>query len=209
MRQLARLLALALALPLLGAGAGLAGTDQLPRAFHQPISVERPDQALFNAAVLYYSNAVRAAHGRAPLRPDAGLSRAAAEHAINMARLRIHSHELPVRGQAKLAQRMHRQSLKFRQGAENIAKDKLFRLLGRPISMSSRGCQFTYADTRQAVPIHTYASLAEQVVARWLASPGHRASLLSRSYRRLGAGVGVDPHGPACGDLYLVQDFAD
>ena len=59
------------------------------------------------------------------------------------------------------------------------------------------------------MPIHTYASLAREVVARWLASPKHRASLLSKSYQRLGAGVGVDPHGPACGDLYLVQDFAD
>jgi uncharacterized protein YkwD len=59
------------------------------------------------------------------------------------------------------------------------------------------------------MPIHTYASLAEQVVARWLASPKHRESLLSPAYRRLGAGIGVDPAGPACGDLYLVQDFAD
>ena len=59
------------------------------------------------------------------------------------------------------------------------------------------------------MPIHTYASLAEQVVARWLASPGHRASLLSRRFARIGAGVGVDPAAPACGDLYLVQTFAD
>jgi uncharacterized protein YkwD len=116
---------------------------------------------------------------------------------------------LAVRGQADLSQRMHRQSLDFRNAAENIAMDKVYRLLGRPISMASQGCRFTYDDTKQPVPIHTYASLAKQVVARWLASPGHRASLLSPAYRRLGAGLGVDPSGPACGDLYLVQDFAD
>ena len=87
--------------------------------------------------------------------------------------------------------------------------DKVYRLLGRPISMEPRGCSFTYGDTKQPVPIHTYASLAEQVVARWLASPKHRVSLLSPTYRRLGAGVGRRPGGPACGDLYLVQDFAD
>ena len=46
-------------------------------------------------------------------------------------------------------------------------------------------------------------------MARWLASPKHRESLLSPSYQRLGAGVGVDAAGPACGDFYLVQDFAD
>jgi uncharacterized protein YkwD len=126
-----------------------------------------------------------------------------------MARLRTHSHVLKVRGQANLSQRIHRQSLAFRLAAENIAMDKVYRLLGRPIALKSEGCRFTYDDTKQPVPIHTYASLAEQVVARWLASPKHRASLLSPSYRRLGAGVGVDPAGPACGDLYLVQDFAD
>ena len=87
--------------------------------------------------------------------------------------------------------------------------DKVYRLLGRPISTKSTGCHFTYGDTREPVPIHTYASLAEQVVNRWLKSPKHRASLLSPNYRRLGAGIGVDRSGPACGDVYLVQDFAD
>ena len=88
---------------------------------------------------------------------------------------------------------MHRQSLEFRMAAENIAMDKVYRLLGRPISVEHDGCRFTYDDTKEPVPIHTYASLAREVVARWLASPKHRASLLSPSYQRLGAGVGVDP----------------
>jgi uncharacterized protein YkwD len=194
---------------LCAATATLADPARVPQHLQAPIAVGGPSQALFGEAVLIYSNAVRRQHGRPPLRLDPGLSRAAAEHAANMARLRTHSHELPVRGQRKLSQRIKRQSLTYRQAAENIAMDKVYRLLGRPISTSSRGCDFRYGDTMQPVPIHTYASLAEQVVSRWLASPKHRASLLSPTYRRLGAGVGVDPGGPACGDLYLVQDFAD
>ena len=207
MRQVCR--ALVVAVAFCAAAAAQAEPARVPPRLHAPISVNGPDQSLFNEAVLLYSNAVRRQHGRAPLRLDRGLSRAAAEHAENMARLRTHSHELPVRGQKKLSQRIKRQSLSYRQAAENIAMDKVYRLLGRPISMSSRGCDFRYGDTMQPVPIHTYASLAEQVVSRWLASPKHRASLLSATYQRLGAGVGVDPGGPACGDLYLVQDFAD
>jgi uncharacterized protein YkwD len=188
-------------------GAGVAhGAD--PR-LNQPISLDRPDQALFAQAVLIYSNEVRRQHGRAALRPDPALVRAAADHARNMARLRTHSHFLPVRGQRDLSQRMHRQSLEFRKAAENIAMDKVYRLLGRPISVVHQGCNFTYGDTNKPVPVHTYASLAQEVVARWLASPKHRASLLSPSFQRLGAGVGVDPKGPACGDFYLVQNFAD
>lgn len=170
---------------------------------------DAPDQALFGEAVLRFSNAARRANGRAPLRLDARLGRAARDHARNMARLRTHAHVLPVRGETDLAQRMHRQSLKFRLAGENIARDKVLRLLGRPVSAAHEGCSYTYFDTGLPVPRHTYATLAEQVVKRWLASPGHRASLLSGSFSRLGAGVAVDPGGTACGDVYLVQTFAD
>lgn len=207
MRIVGRLLGLAL---LVACGPALAAEPRkVPDRLLAPIAVGGMDQDLFNEAVLLYSNAVRRQHGRPPLKLDPALSRAAVEHAGNMARLRTHSHELPVRGQKTLPQRIKRQSVSYRRAAENIAMDKVYRLLGRPISMSSRGCSFVYGDTMTAVPIHTYASLAQQVVSRWLASPKHRASLLSADYQRLGAGVGVDPAGPACGDLYLVQDFAD
>jgi uncharacterized protein YkwD len=193
----------------LGASGGTMGAADTPGKFGQPITGRSLDQALFNEAVLFYSNAARRQHGRAALNPDPALARAAADHAANMARLKTHSHELPVRGQGKLKQRMARQSVSYRLAAENIAKDKVYRLLGRPISMKSRGCNFVYGDTMQPVPVHTYGSLAQQVVGRWLASPKHRASLLSSKFERLGSGVGIDPNGPACGDLYLVQDFAD
>ena len=188
---------------------GMANGMDAGGRLNQPVALDRPDQSLFNEAVLIYSNAVRRQHGRPALKADPGLSRAAVDHARNMARLRTHSHVLPVRGQADLSQRMHRQSLEFRKAAENIAMDKVYRLLGRPISTAHQGCQFTYGDTKEPVPVHTYASLAQEVVARWLASPKHRTSLLSGSFQRLGAGVGVDPTGPACGDFYLVQTFAD
>lgn len=195
--------------PLLIAGAAMAQAAGLPERFAAPVALDRPDQQLFNEAVVYFSNAVRKQHGRAPLRSDRDLSVAAADHAKNMARLRTHSHVLPVRGQRDLSQRMHRQDVKFRTAAENIAMSKVYRLLGRPISVKHDGCRFVYDDTKQPVPPHTYATLAEEVVNRWLASPKHRASLLNKGYRRLGAGVGVDAKGTACGDFYLVQDFAD
>lgn len=189
--------------------AGPVVAESLPARLDVPVRLDAPDQSLFGEAVLYFSNQARRAHGTAALRPDPGLARAASDHARNMARLRTHSHVLPVRGQRDLGQRIHRQSLSFRLAAENIAMDKVLRLLGRPISMAHEGCRFTYGDTGALVPAHTYASLARQVVDRWLASPKHRASLLSKSFTRFGAGIAVDPAGPACGDFYLVQDFAD
>jgi uncharacterized protein YkwD len=190
-------------------GTSALADAQMPREFARPIGGNQLDQQLFNEAVLFFSNAARRQHGRAPLAADPALVRAASDHASNMARLRTHAHVLPVRGQQHLRQRMQRQSVSFRTAAENIAMDKVYRLVGRPISMSSRGCNFTYADNNAQVPIHTYGSIAQQVVSRWMASPKHRESLLPARFQRLGAGVGVDPSGTACGDLYLVQNFAD
>ena len=118
---------------------GMANGMDAGGRLNQPVALDRPDQSLFNEAVLIYSNAVRRQHGRPALKADPGLSRAAVDHARNMARLRTHSHVLPVRGQADLSQRMHRQSLEFRKAAENIAMDKVYRLLGRPISTGAPG----------------------------------------------------------------------
>jgi uncharacterized protein YkwD len=188
---------------------GEATAQSVPLRLDKPISLQNIDQDLFDEAVLLFSNAARRHYGRPPLRRDAGLSRAASDHAENMARLRMHSHELPVKGQKNLSQRIKRQSVNFRLAGENIAMDKVYRLLGRPISVEYNGCKFTYDDTKQSVPVHTYASLARQVVSRWLDSPAHRQSLLSKKFQRQGAGIGADPEGPACGDFYLVQDFAD
>ncbi len=201
------LLALAAAL-LAGAAAASDGGEPGAR-FARPITGGALDAALFDAAVTHYANAARRAHGRPALARDDGLLRAAAGHAQNMAELRTHSHRLPVAGAGRLAQRMDRNGVRYRTAAENIGMEKVLRLLGRPIAGKARGCAFTYADTGAPVPVHTYASLAESAVARWMASPKHRASLLSKAFRRMGSGVAIDPAGPACGDVYLVQNFAD
>ncbi len=51
---------------------------------------------------------------------------------------------------------------------------------------------------------YNYAS-ADAVVDAWLRSPGHRANLLGRSFRRIGVGCVVD----ARARLWWAQDFAD
>lgn len=201
-----RLLAAAL---FLGAASAVAEAQTLPARFHQPVPVHQIDQTLFHEAVLVYANEMRKQHGRKALKADKRLMMAAAGHASNMAQLRTHSHRLPVEGQGRLVQRMDRQSVRYRTAGENIAMDKLYRLLGRPIAARANGCNFTYADTGEPVPVHTYASLAQQAVQRWMSSAAHRDSMLSKSFGRLGSGVAVDPAGTGCGDVYLVQNFAD
>lgn len=199
----------ALALGLAAAAASAADPGPLGPRFAAPIDAERFDARLFDEAVAAYANAARKAHGRAPLKRDVRLLRAASGHAANMARLRTHSHRLPVAGEGRLVQRMDRNGVRYRTAAENIAMEKVYRLLGRPIATRAEGCAFAYADDGAPVPVHSYASLAQSAVARWMASPKHRESLLSPAFRRIGSGAAIDPAGPACGDVYLVQNFAD
>lgn len=189
--------------------AAASAAPRLPEKFDRSIVGGALDVALFDEAVTIYANAVRRQHGRRALKRDDRLFRAAAGHARNMAELRTHSHRLPVAGQARLAHRMERNGVRYRTAAENIGMEKVLRLLGRPIATTAEGCAFTYADTGGHVPAHTYASLARSAVARWMASPKHRASLLSPDFKRIGHGVAIDPGGSACGDVYLVQNFAD
>lgn len=186
----------------------LADGSKLPERFNRPISSEGLDLKLFDEAVTIYANAARKQYGKPPLKSDPALARAAAAHAHNMAKLRTHSHRLPIAGEGRLVQRMARNAVKYRTAGENIGMEKVFRLTGRPISTRASGCSFTYADTGTTVPVHTYATLAEAAVARWMASPKHRASLLSSAFKRIGNSAAIDPQGPACGDVYLVQNFA-
>lgn len=190
-------------------GWAASSRDAPEAATGAPLAPTASAAAHFDSAVLHHVNRARAAHGRKPLRADPRLSRAASDHAANMAELGIHSHRLPVRGQRRLTERMERQGVRYRVAGENIGMEKVFRLAGRPIALRTQGCRFTYADTRESVPPHDIASLAEAAVARWMASPKHRASILRPDFRRTGSGFGIDPAGPACGDVYLAQTFAD
>lgn len=204
------LLILLCAAVLSGTGGGLAAQSPgVPARLLAPISPTAPDEALFGEAVLIYSNAARRERGLAPLTPDPRLARVAVDQARNMAKLRSLSHDLPNSGQSGFRQRLAQQGVRYGDAAENIAMGKVYDLIGRPISTKMSGCAFTYGDTGAPVPIQSYASAGQEVVEKWLASPRHRASLLSPKFERFGAGVGVDPAGAACGDLYMAQDFAD
>ena len=178
---------------------------------NQPIALDRPDQSLFNEAVLIYSNAVRRAARPAAAPADPGLlarrgrSRRATWPGCGPTATSCRS-----AARRDLSQRMHRQSLEFRKAAENIAMDKVYRLLGRPISMAHQGCSFTYGDTngagagphlREPRPGGGRA-LAGVAEAPRLAAVGE----LPAARRRRRASI---PKGPACGDFYLVQNFAD
>ena len=136
-----------------------------------------------------------------------GLVHQARKHSEWMAKTQQLTHRSTVAGSATLKQRLKNSGLRFRSGAENIGMvhryqidNKRFRIL------NSSACQFaTYEG--QALPAHSYASLARHAVSLWMSSPGHRKNILSRDVTRISTAVAFDPNAQYCGRFWLTQNF--
>jgi uncharacterized protein YkwD len=115
-------------------------------------------------------NRVRSVHGRAPLRVDAVLTRAASAHSEDMLARSRFSH-------GKFAERMRR----F--GARSP-------LLGENLAWAS-GANAT----------------AAAIVRMWMRSPGHRANLLRRSFRRIGVAARTGTMKGVEGAVVVTADF--
>ena len=165
------------------------------------------NQGLFNQAVLYYTNKIRCQRGLPLFASTRDVTGAANTQARNMTRTRTYSHDLNVAGARNLRERMRSQSQSFRSAGENIAKNFVYVLNGRPY-IPADNCAFRYLNTREPVPVHTYRSLAEELVDSWEGSRDHRANILNRRYTRMGAAFGIDRRGQLCGEVYASQVFA-
>jgi len=165
------------------------------------------NQDLFNRAVLYYTNKIRCRRGLPLFSSTRDVIGAANTQARNMTRTRTYSHNLNVAGAQDLRQRMRAQTRDFRSAGENIAKNFVYVLNGRPYIPASN-CAFRYLSTRQPVPIHTYRSLAQELVGSWESSRDHLVNIVNRRYTRMGAAFGIDRRGQLCGEVYASQVFA-
>jgi uncharacterized protein YkwD len=138
---------------------------------------------LIRVATLCLVNRERVTRGERPLRANTRLDRAAQAHTHSMAFGDYFEHVGP-RGQTPVA-RMR--------GVGYISSSRVGYEVGENIA---------WATGSLATP--------RQIVAAWMASPGHRANILDRRYRE--TGVGVSPHPPSslargrAGAIYT-QDF--
>ncbi len=176
-------------------------------AYDRQINSGTINQALFNRAVLYYTNKIRCRRGLPLFESTRDVIGAANTQARNMTRTRTYSHEINVAGARNLRERMRAQTRNFRAAGENIAKNFVYVLNGRPY-IPADNCAFRYLSTRQPVPIHTYRSLAQELVKSWEVSRPHLVNIISRQYTRMGAAFGIDRRGQLCGEVYASQVFA-
>jgi uncharacterized protein YkwD len=176
-------------------------------AYDRQINSGSPNQDLFNRAVLYYTNKIRCRRGLPLLQSTRDVLGAANTQARNMTRTRTYSHNLNVAGARTLRERMRAQTRNFRSAGENIAKNFVYVLNGRPY-IPADNCAFRYLSSRQPVPIHTYRSLAQELVSSWENSSDHLTNIVSRRYTRMGAAFGIDRRGQLCGEVFASQVFA-
>lgn len=175
--------------------------------YDQRVNERRINQQLFNDAILHYTNFERCKRGLRAYRTSQDVFGAAVSHAENMASTRTYSHTLPIRRLRTLRDRLYAQNASFRRAGENIAKTFVYVLNGRGYIDRGR-CTYIYTANRQPIPIHTYRSLAQELVDSWKNSAGHRENLFNRRMDRMGAGLGIDKNTPLCGELYAAQVVA-
>jgi uncharacterized protein YkwD len=118
-------------------------------------------------------NEQRSREGREALKPSARLAVAARAHSYDMAIRNYLAHRNP-EGSGP-AERLRGLRIDYAAVGENI-----------------------YADSD-----YNHAGLAERAVRAWLASPNHRANLLSDKFTETGVGVAH----AADGRIYITQDF--
>ena len=182
---------------------------RLPSGAQRAINPNNPNLATFSATVRYYANIERCKLRLTPFTADAGLLNAATVHSTYMAGAQNLTHKSNVRGYRNLKERMRSSNVSMRTAGENIGQNFLYVLGGKSISLASRGrCKFTYSDTGAAVPQHSYASLASELVRSWMASSQHRKNLTNRRFDRMEASFGFRADDSTCGYIYASQNFA-
>ena len=166
----------------------------------------RHNADLLDQAVLIETNRQRCGNGLNPLIGHAPLQQAALMQSQDMARLQFFSHESPVPGRETMSARARLAGSRYPQVGENIIEARFMAYeSGRRYEViDAEDCEFAYED---GTPIasHSYASLAREVVQRWMGSPGHRRNILNASH--LAHGFAIAPNGveSLCGGIFGAQ----
>lgn len=172
-----------------------------------PIPAAKINQTLFAEALRLEASFVRCKSGATELQNAAQLTAVAAPHSGWMARSHKLDHTSNVAGKQTMAARVRSTGLKFSTAAENIAAFDRFQFpTGQFKITNSSKCRFSYQNNKP-IPAHSYASLAQTVVAGWMSSSGHRANLMNRRMKLAGAGLAYDAASPYCGRFYITQNY--
>ncbi len=178
------------------------------KAANTVVPASRINQDLLDAAIRVEVNYHRCRAGLGKV-GDAGngMANEAKRHSQWMARTGQLTHRSTVPGASTLKQRIKKSGVRFRAGSENIGMVHRFQIDNKRFRiLDSSACRFATNDG-QALPAHSYASLARHAVNLWMNSPGHRKNILDRKVNKTVTAVAFDPKSQYCGRFWLTQNF--
>lgn len=166
------------------------------------------NQSLLESAIRTEVNFHRCRAGLNPVGGAGnGLSKQAKNHSVWMAKTQQLTHRSTVAGSSTLKQRIKNAGIRIRTGSENIGMVHRYQIDNKRFKIvSSNACQFTTYEG-QALPAHSYASLARHVVTLWMNSPGHRKNIMDRRVSKMSTGIAFDPKAQYCGRFWVTQNF--
>lgn len=201
-------LILALAVSTLPAAADTCTRTVSKQAAQTIVPASQINQKLLDSAIRAEVNFHRCRAGLSKVgNAGTGLARQAEKHSLWMAKRQQLTHKSTVPGASTLRQRVKAAGVSFRTGSENIGMVHRYKIDNRRFKiLSSSQCKFaTYQG--EALPAHSYASLARHVVELWMDSPSHRKNILDRRVNKVSSAVAFDPNAQYCGRFWLTQNF--
>lgn len=155
------------------------------------IDMEHIDFPLLHAAVFYETNRIRKLHQLPEFHHSNALEQAAREHSLDMVNHNFFSHTSPVKGKTTLTERAAAVGIRDCALAENIHERWGLEFAeNQPVYPPVHGQNyFSYKYMGEAIPNHTYQSLAKAVVKSWYESAGHRQNMLNPELKYLGVGA--------------------
>lgn len=168
------------------------------------------DAWLTDRVIGYFTNLARCRNGLDPFGTDPTLTEAARIHTDNMAALDVFSHDTTAPGAETMQDRIALAGVQYRRAAENTINGFFMQYVGGASYYAEDAalCRFTDAATDKPLARHTYATMGEPLVARWMASPGHRRNIPTPDLTRQGATMARTSETALCGGMVATQVFA-
>ena len=166
----------------------------------QRIDQNKVDYGLLHAAIFYVTNATRQKKGRALLKYEPRLEKAAEDHSKDMVRHRFFEHISPISGKKTPADRIKNFGIVASTG-ENIIEQVILNIKAKKgqyqlYSPAQNGGYFSLTFKGKPLENHTYLSLAQKCVQRWMKSKGHRKIMLHKIFKYLGCGCDLKINSP-------------
>jgi uncharacterized protein YkwD len=175
-----------------------------------PISLDRFNQELLDAAVFHETIRRRLQNGLSPCEYHSKVREAARLQSVAMAKRRFVEHVNPDPRQRTFSDRAKLVGLRPRLLAENVASafGRRYKSGMEFFVRQERGEKiYSYQPNGAPIPMHTYISFAEALLDEWMESPGHRKNILLDSAKYLGCACVRSSDDTVIETFYCTQVF--